>query len=70
MAVLAAGALRMAGALGVLPLGGALAASAWAWAFAFALFGALYAPILSRPRVDREPNNFPRIKEPSRSSSA
>ncbi|MDT0634333.1 NnrS family protein [Spectribacter hydrogenoxidans] len=55
VAVLAAGTLRVAAAIGAIDYRAGLTASAVAWIAAFALFAAVYWPILSRPRADGRP---------------
>ncbi|MES1943548.1 NnrS protein superfamily [Salinisphaera sp. PC39] len=54
-AVLAAGLLRVAAALGLLDYRLGVSASALAWAVGFGLFVIAYWPILSRPRADGRP---------------
>jgi uncharacterized protein involved in response to NO len=53
--VLAAGAIRVGAAAGVLPWREALIAAGAAWTLAFAIFLARYAPILAAPRADGKP---------------
>jgi len=55
LAVIAAGALRVGAAGGLLDQRTGLGAAAFCWSLAFVLFLAYYIPILCRPRLDGKP---------------